>query len=186
MESDLPPAGRYSFPAIVLHWTLAALIVSALSVGSFAADLPASPARLKLLTWHKWAGLTILVLSLLRLGWRLGHPPPQGPPAPRWQARLAAGGHASLYVLSIAVPVAGWAYSNAAGFPVIWFGILPLPDLMPADKALAAATQSWHATLAWSLAVLAAGHVAAALWHQLVLRDRLLERMIPWPRPNAR
>ncbi len=94
----------------------------------------------------------------------------------------AAAGHALLYALGLGVPVAGWAYSNAAGFPVAWLGVVPLPDLLPADKSLAALVKAWHAVLAWSLAVLAAGHVGAALWHQWVQRDRLLERMSPWPR----
>lgn len=182
MDPPAPRVARYSAPAILLHWTIAALIVATLGVGSFAADLPVSPARLKVLTWHKWTGLTILALTLLRLAWRLTHPPPASPPMPRWQAHAAAAGHALLYALGLGVPVAGWAYSNAAGFPVAWFGVVPLPDLLPADKSLAALVKAWHAVLAWSLAVLAAGHVGAALWHQWVQRDRLLERMSPWPR----
>lgn len=186
MKSNAPPPGRYTTPAIVLHWTIALLIVGALAVGSFAADLPVSPTRLKLLTWHKWVGVTILGLSLLRLAWRVGHTPPPGPPMPRWPARAAAGAHALLYALAIMVPIAGWAYSNAAGFPVVWLGVLPLPELLPANKALAATAKAWHAALAWGLAALAAGHVGAAVWHQWIRQDRLLERMNPWPLTRAR
>ena len=180
-----PRLARYSMTAIVLHWAIALLIVGALGVGSFAADLPVSPTRLKLLIWHKWTGVTILGLMALRLAWRAGHRPPPGPPMPAWQTRAALGVHGLLYALAIAVPIAGWAYSNAAGFPVVWLGVLPLPDLLPADKALAATAKAWHAALAWSLAALVATHVAAAVWHQWIQRDRLLERMSPWPRRQA-
>ena len=175
----MPAAQRYSGVAIALHWLLALLILAALGVGSFMADLPVSPLRLKLVNWHKWTGVTILALTVLRLLWRLAHRPPADVPMPRWQARAAHAAHGLLYVLCLAVPLAGWAYSSAAGFPVVWLGLLPLPDLLPADKALAQAVKSWHAALAWTLAVLALGHVAAALWHQFVNRDGLLGRMRP-------
>lgn len=181
-----PHTPRYTQVAIALHWLVALLIVVALGVGTYMADLPLSPTRLKLFNWHKWNGVTILALSVLRLLWRLTHAPPPDVAMPRWQVQAAHAAHGLLYALCLVVPLVGWGYSSAAGFPVVWFGVLPLPDLLPVDKALAEAVKPWHGALAWTLAVLALGHVAAALWHHFINRDRLLDRMRPAPPKDRR
>ena len=174
----MPPlAHRYTGTAIVLHWLLAVALVGSFSVGLYMHDLPFSPARLKLFNYHKWAGITILVLSAVRLAWRLTHQPPPDLPMPAWQRRAAHAAHWALYGLFFAVPLVGWAYSSAAGFPVVWFGVVPLPDFVPADKALAETLKGLHVFLAFSLALLVLGHVAGAIKHQFVDRDGLLERM---------
>ena len=170
---------RYTLPAIALHWLLALGIVGSFGVGIYMVDLPLSPDKLKLYNWHKWAGVTILVLSALRLLWRLTHRPPPDPAMPPWQRRAAHATHVLLYVLFFAVPLVGWAFSSAAGFPVVWFGVLPLPDFVPVDKALAAAIKPWHERLAWLMALLVLLHLAAALKHQFIDRDGLIGRM--WP-----
>ena len=170
---------RYTATAIALHWVLALALLTSFSVGLYMADLPLSPQRLKLYNWHKWEGTTILMLSALRLLWRLTHRPPAELPAPAWQQRAARLTHGALYFLFFAVPLVGWAYSSAAGFPVVWFGVLPLPDFVGPDKALAEAIKPWHGALAWALAALAAVHVAAALKHHFIDRDGLLRRMLP-------
>ncbi|MGM9487505.1 cytochrome b [Ideonella sp. YS5] len=174
-----PVAARYSGIAIGLHWLLALMILVSISVGWYMSDLPMSPTRLKLFNWHKWAGVTILTLSVLRLLWRLTHRPPADLPAPRWQLRLAHFTHGALYALFFLVPLAGWAYSSAAGFPVVWFGVLPLPDFVSPDKALAEILKESHEILAWTLAALVAMHIGAALKHHFVDRDGLLNRMRP-------
>ena len=183
----LPGAtGRYTTPAIALHWLLALALLASFSVGLYMADLPFSPQRLKLYNWHKWAGVTILLLSALRLAWRLTHQPPADLPAPAWQQRAAHLTHGAMYLLFFAVPLVGWAYSSAAGFPVVWFSVLPLPDFVGPDKALAEAIKPWHGVLAWTLAMLAVLHVFAALKHHFVDRDGLLRRMQPArPRRSA-
>ena len=173
------PPTRYTAAAIALHWLLALAIVGAFSLGLYMADLPLSPQRVKLYNWHKWAGVTILALSALRLLWRLTHRPPPDAPMAAWQQRAAHLAHGGLYLLFFAVPLMGWAYSSAAGFPIVWFGVLPLPDLLPVDKALALAIKPVHGWLAWTLMVLVALHVAAALKHQFIERDGLIARM--WP-----
>jgi cytochrome b561 len=184
------PQQRYDSVAIAFHWGLALAIVGALGLGLFMSDLPFSPLRLRLFNWHKWAGVTILMLSAARLLWRLGHPPPALTPAmhaamPVWQRRASGATHALLYLLFFAVPLAGWAYSSAAGFPVVWFGVLPLPDWVGVDKPLAdTLLKPLHQRLAFTLAALVVLHVAAALKHQLVDRDGLLARM--WPPRTAR
>jgi len=173
------PSARYSRPAIALHWLLALLIVGNFVLGSYMHDLPFSMTRLKLFNWHKWAGVTILALSAARLLWRLAHRPPADAPMPAWQARAAHAAHWALYALFFAVPLAGWAYSSAAGFPIVLFGVLPLPDFVAPDRAFSEAIKPLHGTLAWTLAAVVVLHVAAALKHQFLDRDGLLLRMMP-------
>jgi cytochrome b561 len=173
------PTERYSATAIALHWLLAAAIFGSLAMGAYMTDLPMSPQRLKLFNWHKWAGVTILLLSAARLLWRLTHRPPADPPMPAWQHRAAQATHRLLYVLFFAVPLAGWAYSSAAGFPVVLYGVLPLPDFVPVSKPLAEVLKEAHGWLAFGLASLVALHIAAALKHHFVDHDGLLRRM--WP-----
>ncbi len=170
---------RYDGIAIALHWLLALMLAGSFSVGWYMHDLPLTPLRLKLFNWHKWAGITILTLSALRLAWRLTHRPPPDLPMAPWQQRAAHWTHRLLYALFFAVPLAGWAYSSAAGFPVVVFGVLPLPDFVSADRALAETIKPLHGALAWTLAVLVGVHVVAALKHQWIDRDRLLLRMMP-------
>ncbi len=175
----MTPSSRYTPVAMAFHWLLGIAIVASFCVGLYMADLPLSPQKLKLYNWHKWAGVTILALSALRLLWRLTHRPPADPPMPAWQKAAAHATHLGLYALFFAVPLIGWAYSSAAGFPIVLFGVLPLPDFVPADKALAELIKPWHERSAWLLAALVLLHVAAALKHQFVDRDGLIGRM--WP-----
>lgn len=174
---------RYRGPAILAHWLMAALILALLPLGFYMQGLPLSPAKLQLYAWHKWAGMTVLLLAVLRLAWRLTHRPPPPLPGPAWQLQIAALTHALLYLLLFAVPLAGWLMSSAKGFPVVWFGLLPLPDLVGRDEALGRLFQIAHQGLAWGMAVLVLLHLAAALKHHWVDRDGTLARMLPGPRP---
>jgi cytochrome b561 len=184
MASTQTTSSRYHPIAIALHWLLAFALVGMFAVGLYMADLPFSPLRLKLFNWHKWAGVTVLALSLLRLLFRLTHRPPDLPAQvaqamPRWQHLAHHGTHYALYALFLAVPLIGWAYSSAAGFPIVWFGVVQLPDFVGADKALAALIKPWHALSAYAMAALVLLHVAAALKHQWLDRDGLIARMLP-------
>lgn len=175
---------RYTATAISLHWLLAIAIVGTFCVGLYMADLPFSPQRLKLYNWHKWAGVTILALSVLRLVWRITHRPPALPAAiehsmPRWQQVAHHATHHLLYALFFIVPLVGWAYSSAAGFPIVFLGVLPLPSFVPVSPELAEAIKPWHEITAYALAALVVLHVAAALKHQVIDRDGLLARMLP-------
>ncbi len=186
MQSKPPliPTARYGLVAIGLHWLLALGLIGLFGLGVYMSDLPLSPTRMKLYNWHKWAGVAVLALSLARLLWRLSHRPPPLPAAveramPGWQKLAHHGTHLALYVLFFAVPLSGWAYSSAAGFPVVFLGLLPLPDFVPVSKALAEVFKLGHATLAFTLAALVLLHVAATLKHQWVDKDGLLQRMLP-------
>jgi cytochrome b561 len=172
-------APRYTTPAIALHWLLALMIIGSFGLGIYMSDLPFSPSRVKLYNWHKWAGVTILVLSFVRLAWRATHRPPADLAMPAWQATAAHATHHLLYALFFIVPLVGWAYSSAAGFSVVWFGVLPLPDFVPVDKALAEAIKPWHERSAMLMAALVLLHIAGALKHQFIDRDGLIARMRP-------
>lgn len=188
MASSLPESSgnpsRYTAVAMALHWLLGLSIVAMFVLGVYMADLPFSPWRMKLYNWHKWAGITFLALSVLRLVWRISHRPPALPAAitramPAWQNLAHHATHHLLYVLFFVVPLLGWAYSSAAGFPIVWFGQIALPDFVPADKALAEMIKPLHELSAFALMGLAGLHIAAALKHQWFDRDGLLERMLP-------
>jgi len=181
-EASLSVA-RYSLTAIVLHWLLALALFGMFGMGLFMTDLPISPLRLKLYNWHKWAGVTVLSLSLLRLIWRLTHQPPALPEGlvqsmPRWQRLAHHATHHALYALFFIVPLVGWAYSSAAGFSIVLFGVLPLPDFVPADKSLAELIKPWHEISAFAMMALVFVHVAAAFKHQWISKHRLIQRML--------
>ena len=172
------PAQRYDRTAVALHWLLAVALATSFSVGLVMTELQNSPFKLKLFNWHKWAGVSILALSLLRIAWRSGHRPPSDLPSmPQWQRHAAHLVQQLMYALFLAVPLAGWAYSSAAGFPVVLFGIWPLPDFVTADRALADSLKPLHGALAYALAGLVLLHVAAAIKHHFLDRDGLLVRM---------
>lgn len=180
------PIGRYGGVAIALHWVLAAAILGAFFLALYVDTLALSPAKLRLLNWHKWLGVSVLVLSALRLLWRWVRPPPALPARieramANWQRAAYHGVHHLMYLLFLLVPLLGWAYSSARGFPVVWFGVLPLPDFVPVDKALAKTLHSLHELGAFTLIGLVVLHVAAALKHQFIDRDHLISRMLPGP-----
>ncbi len=171
---------RYTATAISLHWLLAALLLGMVCLGFYMHELRLSPLKLKLVNWHKWIGVCVVLLALLRLVWRATHPPPALPAGMSPLARRAAGGlHLALYALMFAIPVSGWLMSSAKGFQTVWFGVLPLPDLIGKDKALGEQLFGLHATLNWVLLGLLAVHVLAALKHHFLDRDDVLRRMLP-------
>ncbi|NYT25840.1 cytochrome b [Alcaligenaceae bacterium] len=172
---------RYTPTAIFLHWLVALGLVGTFALGFYMEGLPLSPNKLKLYSWHKWAGISLLALVVIRLAWRLTHRVPDLPttmgPAARF---LAHAGHWLLYVLMLAIPVSGWLMSSAQGVPVVWFGVLPLPDLVSRDAALGALLRDIHVTLNYTLLVVVIGHVAAALQHHFIKKDTVLARMLPF------
>lgn len=183
----MTPTVRYTATAKILHWLMAILIPASMALGLYVEGLPFSPEKLKLISWHKWAGVTLFMLAVLRLGWRLSHPPPPLPASMPPMLRLAAhAGHLVLYVLMLAIPLTGWLMSSAKGVPTVWFGVLPLPDLLAKDEALGGLLQATHKYLNWLLAATLAGHVAAALKHHFIDRDDILRRMLPGAAGKAR
>jgi cytochrome b561 len=171
---------QYTRTAISLHWLIALIILAGFSLGLYMHDLPLSPQKLKYYSWHKWIGITVFLLAVVRVAWRLTHEAPALPDGmPEWQRKAAVASHGLLYVLILIIPISGWLYSSASGVPVVYLGKIPLPDLVAPDKALAAQLKLLHKTLNFTLATLVILHIAAALKHQFVDRDGLLTRMLP-------
>ncbi len=172
---------RYTRTAIGLHWLMAILIIGTFALGVIMTEMAGfSPTKLKLFSWHKWAGVTVLLLAAVRLLWRLKHTSPAYPATmPAWQQKAAHGLHGMLYVLFFAVPLSGYFYTLAAGFPVVWFGVIPLPVLMEASPEWKPILKTTHFVLVYLLATLVVAHLAAALKHHLIDRDGILQRMLP-------
>jgi cytochrome b561 len=176
------PPNRYGRVAIALHWIAAALILGNLAYGLYLVELPLSPQKLRYFSYHKWIGVTVLLLSAARLLWRLLHPAPPLPPTMRpWEMRLAHASHALLYVLFFAAPLSGWLFSSAAGFQTVYLGVLPIPDLLAKNRELADILKVVHHWINYVLAAVIVLHTSAALKHHFVDRDDVLRRM--WPRP---
>ncbi|MFZ5456700.1 MAG: cytochrome b [Pseudomonadota bacterium] len=171
---------RYTRTAMSLHWLIALMLFGMFGFGLYMVELPLSPQKLKFYSYHKWAGVTVFLLVLARLAWRITHRPPALPAGmPAWQVRAAKAGHHLLYLLMVIVPLSGWLMSSAKGFQTVWFGVLPLPDLLAKDEALGEALLLTHRLLNWFFMLVVAGHVVAALKHHFIDRDGLLSRMLP-------
>ena len=157
------------------------MIIANFGLGLTMVELDLSPQKLRFFSWHKWVGVTIFMLVCLRLLWRLGHAAPPLPASvPAWQAKAAHVSHVLLYVLMFVIPLSGWIYSSAAGKTVVYLGLVTLPNLVQADKALAEALKLVHIYLNFTLAGFVLLHVAAAWKHHLVERDDVLTRMLPF------
>ncbi len=179
---------RYTAVAIALHWLIALGIIGMIGLGWYMGDLEDRAQQYALTQLHKSFGITILLLSVARLIWRLANPPPEEPPMPPWQAMTARVTHIAFYVLIIAMPLTGWIMVSASPteiptrlFQTIpWAHIPGLPNLSDeAKEAFAVPIEFTHSKLAWVAIVLLVIHVAAALKHQFLDKDNLLVRMIP-------
>ncbi|WGS42659.1 cytochrome b [Burkholderia sp. JSH-S8] len=172
---------RYTHTAIALHWLIALLIVGGFALGWVMTDIPGfTPTKLKYFSWHKWIGVTVFALAILRVLWRATHMPPPPPAMPLLQRIGAHGVHLLLYVLMLVIPVTGYLYSSAANIPVVYLGIVPLPTLIGPDPVLKETFKTLHVSLNYILLALVALHVLAVVKHQLFDRDGLLSRMLPF------
>ena len=178
---------RYTAVAILLHWLIGLAIIFMLGLGLVMTQLPLPlMTKFQYFQLHKSIGITILLLVLLRIAWRLGHTPPPLPPMPRAEHGAAVGTHWLLYALMLFMPLTGWAIVSAAKrtIPTVLYGVIPWPHLPVLstldDKGPAeAATKALHLYGAWILIALVLLHIAAALRHYLIVHDDVLQRMIP-------
>ncbi|CAM2151421.1 superoxide oxidase [Pararobbsia alpina] len=176
-----PTSHRYTGPAITLHWLIAILIAAGFWIGFVMTDIPGfTPTKLRYFSWHKWIGVTVFVLVIVRLLWRLTHRAPPLPYGmPMWQVGASHAVHFLLYLLMIAVPVSGYFYNSAAGIPVVYLGLVQLPMLIAKDTALRDVLKQVHITLDWVLLVTIGIHLLGVIKHLVIDRDGLLLRMLP-------
>ena len=172
----------YTRTAIAFHWLIALLIVCGFALGWVMTDIPGfTPTKLRYFSWHKWIGVTVFALAILRILWRATHAAPAMPRRmPAWQRGVAHLVHLLLYLLMIVIPASGYLYSSAANVPVVYLGLIPLPRLIAPDPHLKELLKNVHIALNYTLLVLVALHVAGALKHQWLDRDGLLSRMLPF------
>jgi cytochrome b561 len=175
----------YGAAAKTLHWASALLVASLFALGLYMTRLEFSDWKVRVYSWHETIGVCVFVLTVLRLAWRLYSPPPPLPPAP-WIEHLAAHAtHLFLYAALFVQPILGWLGSNAFGFPVVWFGLVTLPDPVGKNEALGRALLTAHSLLGYTMLLAVLVHAGAALFHHFVRRDSILARMLPGVRPRA-
>jgi cytochrome b561 len=176
-------AARYSRGAVILHWLIALLIIGNVAGAWLSEDMP-KPDRAAIMALHKAFGITILLLTLARIAWRLGHKsPPMVEMLKAWEAALARVTHWLFYILMLALPLTGWAFVSGAsqGKPVNMFGLFNMPALpVGFDKPTVSTLQDIHSVLGNLIVALLALHVLGALKHQFFDHDGTMRRMVPF------
>lgn len=171
---------RYGAIAQGFHWLIVLMFVVMMALGIYMHDLPPNQFKLEIYTYHKSLGVTVLLLMLLRLGWRFANPVPPYPDSMSGPERLAAhASHFLLYGLMIALPVIGILHSNVSGFAVTVWWLVELPPILGQDQSLAEPLGETHELLAFALLGLMVLHAAAAIRHHVILKDDVLRRMLP-------
>lgn len=168
----------YGLISKLFHWGMALLVISLICVGLYMDSMPLGPEKLKLYGLHKSFGVLVLMLAVLRIGWRFSAKSPMLLGMPRWMMLAARSTHASLYALLFLMPLSGWAMSAAAGFPVSFFGLFLLPPLVGPDNEMKHIYAEAHEYMAYLLILIIVVHASAALWHHFVRRDDTLRRML--------
>ena len=178
----------YTRTAVFLHWLIAAMVIAQIALGWWMIDIPKQPVGVR--AWwfnlHKSIGLTIALLVVLRIAWRVAHPAPPLPAAvPSWQRAAARVSHFGLYACLIIMPLTGYLGSNFTKYPIVYFGT-KLPHWgwdAPVYKEL---MSQIHFVTVIVFMILIAVHVAAAIKHLLIARDGVFQRMWSWQRPERR
>lgn len=173
-------ANRYGAVAQLFHWLIAALILVQFILVMIFEDMPLGLEKISVIVRHKAFGMTLLMLAILRLCWKLGSLQPQWPvqiPSyERWLGKLT---HWGLYIIILALPLSGWLMSSAAKIPVSYFGLFYFPDLIAPDKNLVKLAKQVHEILSWLLLLLLSLHVLAVIRHHFLRKDDTLYRMLP-------
>lgn len=172
--------------SMLLHWASVVLVAWLAWLGLTMVDMPPTPAKINAYALHKSLGLTLLALAAIRLAWRLfaGAPAPE-PGTPTWQARIASATHWGMYALLFAIPLSGWLFNSASGYPLQWFKQFNLPAIAAPSEALAGTAITLHEYGFWLLLLLVLAHAGAAFYHHLFQGDDTLRRMLPSLRRGA-
>ena len=167
------PISRY------LHWITAIMVYSVFGLALYFDGMPKGPEKFALVDYHKWFGLTVLVLVIIRLLWRLRQKvPATSATMHAWEKKIAQAIHHLLYIMMLLIPLAGWAMSSAKGYSVSFFGWVTLPALVDKDIDLAKLFKEIHEVGGWGLIIVAALHALSALKHHFINKDDILRRML--------
>jgi len=176
---DQEPIPAYGTVAKSLHWLMFCLLLAQFVIAFIMPEIKRGVVPETFISLHMSFGILILLVIVLRMFWRLGHPVPQLdsiPPLQQWAARSM---HRIFYILLVVLPIMGWAAASARDWQVSLFGIVTLPQLLPAKAPLGHLIGDVHGVLSWTLLALIGLHAAIALYHHFIMRDRVLQRMLP-------
>lgn len=187
MASALHPDKRYNWFMVIIHWLMAVGLITAVGMGLYMVDIAGiTPTKLRLYNWHKWLGVSLFALVLLRMVVKAFSDSPRYPQ--HWghgTVRAAKLGHLALYVCMFTVPVLGYLFSLSAGYPVVWFGVIELPVVLEKNAELKPIFQFAHELSAKVMVALVVGHVVMALKHHFKDNDPILGRIIPGMRSKT-
>ncbi|MGD2141241.1 MAG: cytochrome b [Burkholderiales bacterium] len=174
-------SARYGNVAIALHWIVAVFILVLIGLGLYMVDIPrGTPERAFFFNLHKSIGLTIGIIVLIRFWWRHKNPPPPLPASmPKWQVTASNISHALLYMCLIMMPIAGFTASQFTKYGVTYFGLFKIPPMGPQERVLWDFFQGVHENTAYVLMFVLAVHILAALYHLIVAKDGVFQRMLP-------
>jgi cytochrome b561 len=173
-------APDYGPTARALHWLIVVLLIVQYSIGWLMPDIHRDQTPGEPMMFHVSFGFTILLVILARFGWRIAHPVAPAPGLPQWQIVASSAVHWALYLAVFATTMTGWIFASMRGWTIYLFDLVPLPQIVEQGSTWGRAFGRYHATLIWVLLALVAAHVAAALWHYFIQKDRVLQRMLPF------
>jgi cytochrome b561 len=170
---------QYGTTAKVFHWLIAGLLVVQYPIGWLMPDIHGGMKPGTAMTLHVSIGMTILILIALRLAWRLTHPVAPESSLPPWQRLTSEAVHWLLYALVLATTITGWLFASFRGWSMSFFFLVPMPMLASGNPEAVKAIDGLHQAMEWSLLVVIGIHVATALAHIFIYRDRIMRRMLP-------
>jgi cytochrome b561 len=170
---------HYGTTAKVFHWLVVALLIVQYPLGKLMPHIHRGMTPGDAMTFHISFGIAILALMVLRLLWRITHPVAPASSLPAWQQLVSEAVHRLLYVLVLATTMTGWIFASERGWSISLFFATPLPTLPIEGSLLARSIGNWHGTMEWSLFLVIGAHVAAAMAHTFIFRDRIMQRMLP-------
>jgi cytochrome b561 len=170
---------HYGTTAKVFHWLVVALLIVQYPLGKLMPHIHRGMTPGDAMTFHISFGIAILALMVLRLLWRITHPVAPASSLPAWQQLVSEAVHWLLYVLVLATTMTGWIFASERGWSISLFFATPLPRLPIEGSLLARSIGNWHGTMEWALLLLIGAHVAAAMAHTFIFRDRIMQRMLP-------
>ena len=169
----------YGPTAKIFHWLIVALIVVQFLLGWLMPDIHRGMTPGSAMISHISIGVTIMLVMLARVAWRVSHPVAPDASLPGWQVVASESVHWMLYATVITTTITGWLFASARGWAINLYFLIPLPQLVETGSEFGKSIGRYHSYLTWALLVLVAAHILAALGHFFVYKDRVLQRMLP-------